>query len=177
MDLGRRIMVMGSSGSGKSTMAVKLGELLNLPVVHQDKIYWLPGWQAASNDDIVQKVKAAADQDEWVIDGNNRKTRDYKLERADTIVFLDFNRFTCLFRVLKRHIRWLGKSRPDITEGCPAKLDIEIFTLILWSYPNRKRGDAIEWLAKTRPPKQVYHLKGNKAVKRFLIEVHASVKE
>ena len=177
MDLGKRIMIMGSSGSGKSTIATKLGELLNLPVVHLDKLRFLPGWEAISATDLEQKVKAAADQGEWIIDGNHLETRDYRLERADTVVFLDFSRYICLLRTIKRRVKWHGKSRPSVAEGCPEKLDGELVKLIIWSYPKSWRKDTIKWLAKVEPPKQVYHLKGNKAVKHFLREVHASVKE
>ncbi|MCL1951754.1 MAG: topology modulation protein, partial [Oscillospiraceae bacterium] len=57
MDLGRRIMVMGSSGSGKSTMAQRLGEITGLPVVHLDSLSWLPGWVEAPKEEFGEKVR------------------------------------------------------------------------------------------------------------------------
>ena len=167
MDLGKRIMVMGSSGSGKSTLAKRLGEITGLPVIHMDTIYWQPGWVAAPADEVYERAIAAADRPEWVFDGNHAKSRDYRMERADTVIFLDFNRFTCLLRAVKRRIMYAGKTRPDMGEGCNERLTWWLITWI-WGYPKRSRGKTLAWLAEIQPPKQVYHLKGNRAVRDFL---------
>ena len=167
MDLGQRIMIMGGSGSGKSTIARQIGELLNLPVVHMDTIWWQPGWVATPKEEAYARSMAAADAPEWVFDGNMSKTRDYRLARADTVIYLDFNRCICLWRVMKRRVMYHGKSRPDMTQGCNEKIDWE-FLKFVWSYPKRSRGQTIAWLNEIKPPKQVVQLKGRRAVKRFL---------
>jgi len=175
MDLGKRIMVLGSSGSGKSTMAVRLSALTGLPVVHLDRLSWNPGWVATPGDVMAEKIIAAADQPLWIIDGNyfGTGTREYRLERANTVVYLDFNRYLCLFRAFKRWIKNYGRTRSDLGEGCPEKMDAE-FIKWIWGYPRRSRGRALLWLAAIKPPKQVYHLRGNKAVKRFFRDVSDS---
>jgi len=167
MDLGQRIMVIGSSGSGKSTMAKRLGEITGLPVIHMDTIYWQPGWVATPADEVHERAIAAADRPAWVFDGNHSKSRDYRMERADTVIYLDFNRFTCLLRAFKRRIMYAGKTRPDMGEGCNERLTWWLITWI-WGYPKRARGKTLEWLSTIGPPKQVYHLKGNRAVRDFL---------
>ena len=169
MHLGSRIMVMGSSGSGKSTMATRLGEITGLPVVHLDRLSWNPGWVATPDDIMKQKVEEAADQPAWIIDGNYSASRGYRLERADAVIFLDFSRYTCLFRALKRWLRNIGKTRYDLGEGCPEKIDMWLVKWI-WGYPKRSRGRTLTWLATVQQPKRVYHLKGKRAVKRFLLE-------
>jgi adenylate kinase family enzyme len=166
MDLGSRIMVMGSSGSGKSTMAQRLGEITGLPVVHIDHLLWQPGWVSVPKEEVCARAVAAADQPEWIFDGNHAKTRDYRLERADTVIYLDFSRYTCICRVIRRWIQYYGKTRPDVTQGCPEKIDWEFIKLV-WSYPRRRRA-VLDWLSKIEPPKRVVHLRGNRAVRDFL---------
>jgi len=174
MKLGSRIMVMGSSGSGKSTMAKRLGESTGLPVVHLDSISWSPGWVETPKDIFEAKLREAADRPAWIIDGNYRSWGlDYRLERADTVIFLDFSRCTCLLRALKRWVKYYGRTRPDLGEGCPEKIDMWLIKWI-WGYPKRARGKTLEWLSAIGPPKQAYHLKGNRAVKRFLDEIRKS---
>ncbi|MCL2445942.1 MAG: hypothetical protein FWD06_04155 [Oscillospiraceae bacterium] len=167
MNLGQRIMVFGSSGSGKSTMARRIGEATGLPVVHMDTIWWEPGWVSRPRDEVYAMHAAAIAEPAWVFDGNYSSTRDERMQRADTVIFLDFNRFTCLCRVLKRRVMFHGKTRPDLTEGCPEKIDLA-FLKFVWVHFPRKRPGVLTWLAEIPPHKQVFHLKGRCAVKRFL---------
>jgi len=169
MDLGQRIMIMGASGSGKSTMARRLGELHGLPVVHLDALYWKPGWIQSTIEEIGDKIRAAEDQPCWVIDGNYKQTINYRLARADTVIYLDFNRYICLYRAIRRWMKNYGKTRPDLGEGCPDKLDLPFVKWIFWDYPRKVHGATLVWLAEIEPPKRVYHLKGNRAVKRFYL--------
>jgi len=161
-------MILGSSGSGKSTMAQRLGECTGLPVVHLDSISWQPGWVEAPKDEFAEKLREIVRGEAWIIDGNYRKwALNARLERADTVIFLDFSRYTCLFRAIRRWIKYYGQTRPDMGEGCPEKIDMWLIKWI-WGYPKRARGSTLEWLAEIQPPKRVYILKGNRAVKKFL---------
>ena len=167
INLGRRIMVMGSSGSGKSTMAKRLGALTGLPVIHLDRLAWLPGWVRTPKDELDEAIRAQADQPAWIIDGDYCAcVFDYRLERADTIIFLEFSRPACLYRTAKRRIIYHGATRPDATEGCKESFNWPLFREIR-TYPGRRKG-VLRDLAEIRPPRQVIHLKGNRAVRRFL---------
>jgi len=169
MNLGKRIMVIGSSGSGKSTTARRIGEITGLPVFHMDNLWWLPGWQPRDPDEMYAMHTDIIAQPEWVFDGNYSSTRDERMQRADTVIFLDFHRTTCLWRVIKRRAMYHGKSRPDMTKGCHEKLDWQLIKMI-WGH-QKKRAGKLAWLAEIPPPKQVFHLKGNRAVKKFLQEI------
>ncbi|MCL2195104.1 MAG: hypothetical protein FWB76_04045 [Oscillospiraceae bacterium] len=70
MNLGSRIMVMGSSGAGKSTLARQLGEHLGLPAVHMDTFWWQPGWVSRPLDEVYALHAAAIAEPAWVFDGN-----------------------------------------------------------------------------------------------------------
>ncbi|MCL2299971.1 MAG: AAA family ATPase [Firmicutes bacterium] len=171
MDLGNRIMVMGSSGSGKSTMARRLGEFTGLPVTHLDSISWLPGWVEAPKEEFAEKLREIVRGEAWIIDGNYKKwALDACLERADTVIYLDFSRYVCLFRAFKRRVMFRNKTRPDMGEGCPERITWWLVTWI-WGYPKRARGKTLARLAEIQPPKQVIRLKGNRAVKKFLHEI------
>ena len=167
MDLGKRIMVLGSAGSGKSTLAIRLGELTGLPVIHLDRLFWNPGWVETPNDEMEQKMIAAASGESWIIDGNYTRAFDYRIERADSIIFIDFSRYFCIYRVLKRRIQNRGKTRYDLAEGCIEKIDWE-FLKWIWNYPKRSRKNTLEKIYSSG--KAVYHLKTRKAVKLFLEE-------
>ncbi|MDL2233445.1 hypothetical protein LJC63_07690 [Ruminococcaceae bacterium OttesenSCG-928-L11] len=153
-------------------MATRLGQLTGLPVVHLDSLFWNPGWVQTPSALMAEKVHAAADQPAWVIDGNYSSTRDYRLERADTVIYLDFNHYTCLFRAFKRFFKNYGRTRSDLGEGCPEQMDW-VFIKWIWRFPKRSRGDILGWLAAAQPSKQIIHLKGNKAVRDFLSQVQS----
>ncbi|MCL2195103.1 MAG: hypothetical protein FWB76_04040 [Oscillospiraceae bacterium] len=92
------------------------------------------------------------------------------MQRADTIIFLDFNRYTCLYRAFKRRVMYAGKSRPCMTEGCNEKIDWK-FVQWIWTWPKRVRSGYLAWLAQIPPSKQVFHLKGRRAVRNFLAQL------
>jgi len=158
-------MILGSAGSGKSTLSRQLGEILELPVVHIDTIFWQPGWVGNPRDQVTARVIEEADKEAWVMDGNYSATIEHRAQRADTIIFIDFNRFICLYRVVKRRIKNHGKTRPDMTVGCPERIDWE-FLKYTWAFPKNRRPLIIDTI--TASDKQVYHLKTRKQVKTFV---------
>jgi adenylate kinase family enzyme len=133
-----RIAIVGPGGAGKSTLARRLGERLGLPVVHLDAAYWRPGWVETQPDEWAETVRALASGERWITDGNYGGTMEIRFAAADTIVFLDFPRRVCLRRILRRQLQYRGRSRPDMTEGCPERLSLE-FVRWIWEYPRTRR--------------------------------------
>lgn len=132
----RRVLVVGSGGSGKSTFADALGRSTGLPVVHLDRHFWQPGWVPTPRDEWAAMQRAMVAEDEWILDGNYSGTIDVRLARADTVILLDLGRWRCLWRMLTRTLRQLGK---EVTApGCPDRFEWE-FTRWVWSYPRRSR--------------------------------------
>jgi adenylate kinase family enzyme len=132
----RRVVVLGCSGSGKSTFALQLGERLGLPVVHLDVLYWRPGWQKPDTASFRARTKAAIAGDAWISEGNYRQTFDLRLPRADAVVILETPRWLRIMRVLRRVL--FSTRGPDLPEGCPEHWDWELFRFI-W------RFDQVTW--------------------------------
>ncbi len=88
--LPRKIVVIGSTGSGKTTLALRISEQLQIPHIELDALYWGPNWTETPQDIFREKVAVALAGDEWVVDGNYTKTYDIVWGRADTIIWLDY---------------------------------------------------------------------------------------
>ncbi len=142
MEAVKKIAVIGYSGAGKSTLASALGRKWGVEVLHIDCIQFLPGWQVRPKEEkqaMMADFLAAHESSGWVIDGNYSKL-DYerRMAEADEIVFLDFNRFACLWRAYKRHRKFKGKVRDSIAPGCPEKMDAAFVRWILWEGRTRE---------------------------------------
>lgn len=88
----KKIMLIGSGVSGKSTLARQLGNILNIQVYHLDAIFWKPNWEGVSKEEQISIQTDLVKKDEWLIDGNYGGTLDIRMDAADTIIFLDINR-------------------------------------------------------------------------------------
>lgn len=120
-----KILLIGHSGSGKSTLATKLATQYQIPLLHLDTIAFAPHWKLRPSEDIVADLEEFLNQhDNWVIDGiYSKHLFERRLEEADVILYLNFNRWTSLYRILKRRIAFHGKVRPSAPVGCKEKLD------------------------------------------------------
>jgi adenylate kinase family enzyme len=165
--LGERIAIIGSAGSGKSTLARQLGERLALPVIHLDAHFWSAGWVQAEPELWRERVGELAAGERWIIDGNYSSTMDLRLPRAETIIFLDFPRWLCLLRVLRRWLTYYGDSRPDLPAGCPEKVDSD-FLRWIWDYPKRSRPHTVALLQSLDQEKQIIRLQSPGAVRELL---------
>ena len=129
----QRVLVIGHCGAGKSTLAVELGKILDLPVIHLDRHFWNPGWVETEKEAWREKVHQLVSGERWIIDGNYDGTLDIRLPRADTVIFLDFPTRVCMWRIARRIISGYGKTRHDLAPGCPEKIDGE-FILYSWRF-------------------------------------------
>ena len=163
----QRVLVIGSGGSGKSTVAAQLGELLNLEVHHLDKSYWRAGWAEPGREEWIKTVTELIDKDSWIIDGNYSGTLELRLPKCDTIVFLDLPRVICLWRILKRFFRYREGTRPDMAEGCRENLSLE-FVNWVWNYPRRSRPKVIKRLQEHAVGKEIIWLRSRSDVNKFL---------
>lgn len=163
----KKIALIGSGGSGKSTLAGKLGEKLDIKVYHLDALLWQPNWQPTSKEEQRRVQKDLVEKNEWIIDGNYNGTMDIRLNAADLILFLDFSRVLCTYRVLKRTVQYRHLSRPDMAEGVKERFSLE-FIKWVWNYPKTNRLIVIEKLGKLPEEKKVIVLKSPRQAQNFL---------
>ncbi|CNI61364.1 topology modulation protein [Yersinia massiliensis] len=135
-----RIVILGNAGSGKSSLARKLGQKLSSPIVHLDRLFWGPNWTKPVADEFRNKVIEAISDSRWICEGNySRRTFDLRLPKADLIIWLNTPRLTCLKRVLIRTFR--NEQRPDLPDDCSEKIDLEFLSFLryIWHFDQKYR--------------------------------------
>jgi len=109
----QRCSVVGSTGSGKTTVAFAIGDTLGIPVLELDSVHWGPNWTPAERDTIRKEVREFIPGDAWVVDGNYRSlAQDLVWDAADTVVWLDLPFRTAAAQLLRRTwIRAIHRER------------------------------------------------------------------
>ncbi len=167
----KRIAIIGAAGAGKSTLARQLGTILNLPVIHLDRELWQPGWVLTPRDGQVRLQAEMVTGDCWIIDGNYGATMQIRLTAADTALFLDLHPWRCLWRVLRRTIRYHGRTRPDVGPGCPERWPSRELLAWIATYRRRKRPAVRQQLEQLSSTTDVHELRSPRQVRRFLEEI------
>ncbi len=163
----KRIMIIGCGGSGKSTLACSLARKLDLPVHHLDRLFWQPGWKELPRDEWHTLQEDLCTEKEWVIDGNYGGTMDLRIAAADTIIFLDMPTSICLLGAFQRLLRFRGRCRPDMTEGCPERLNRQYLNWI-WAFRRKRRPGILDRLMELRGSKSIVILRSRREVQQFL---------
>ena len=132
----RRIVVTGTTGSGKTTLARAVAVKLGLPYAEQDAWNHLKDWQEAP----VQQFRAAVDaftaQPGWVMDGNYSRANDIGWARADTLIWLDYPGELVFWRLLRRTLR-RGYTREELWNGNRESLGMNLFSrqgILAWFF-------------------------------------------
>ncbi|HEX7820034.1 MAG TPA: topology modulation protein [Sphingobium sp.] len=163
----RRIVIVGQSGAGKTRLSLLLAQRLHFPVLHADKLFWRPGWVDPEDEDYRSRIHALTEQDSWIFDGIPGRVFDIILPRADTVIWLQQPPFKSMVRGYWRMLRYWGRTRPGMADGCPERLNLQ-----LWRYAARfesiQRPRIEEWIKTYAPSATVLTLQGDEGVVRFL---------
>ena len=135
----RRIHVTGNAGAGKTTLAVRLGAALGVPVASLDSVVWGRGWSVTPARQRLEAELRLTEAREWIIEGVSRHVRD----KSDVVIFLDVSRFQCLWRCMKRNWRYLFRSRPGLPEDCPEWKIVPRLIRIIWQFPSGPRANIL----------------------------------
>ncbi len=108
-----KILIIGNGGTGKSTLAHKMGQELNLPVTHLDLIMWDKDWNRTTEKEFTRQLAAITPSKNWIIEGWGYHSTLYdRIEKADVIVYLRFPLAFCLKSVRKRNEEYNFRKNP-----------------------------------------------------------------
>jgi adenylate kinase family enzyme len=168
----QRVLVLGSSGAGKSTFALKLGAITGLPVIHIDQLYWGAGWVPVPRELYLQRMREALAPDCWIMEGNSPSTLDLRMPRADRVILFNRSRLACVARIARRVATTYGAVRPDMAPGCPEKFDWE-FLKFVWNYPKKDWHELIGAIDRYAAWERTVTLTSDAASAAFLKAVQA----
>ena len=160
----QRILVTGNAGSGKSTLSRRLATILDLPVVHLDKIIWEPGWRTVPKEAVALRLEESLSEPTWIFDGVCTPA----FLAADTIIFLDLPLGTCLLRAWLRIFRHLFSPLAEVRAQCPRAKIAWAMTKIIFRFYGATRPVILEMLEKSKHSKRVFHVQNQRGLENFL---------
>ncbi len=168
LETAERVLVIGCAGSGKSTLARRLALRFNLPHVSMDReIFWLPGWQLRPREDATARLGDIVNRECWVLDGTSPGTLPLRLPRTHLVIWLRPSRWMSLYGVVSRYLRFRGRSRPDMADDCPERLDLE-FVAHVWNFEKTESPEIERNLAEFGQDVPVCVLKSRAETARLL---------
>ena len=162
----RRVLVIGSPGAGKTRLSARLAARLGVPVYHLDLHHWNAGWIYRDGAQAREAVRALSETQAWVMDGNFAESFDLRMPRADTLVWLDYPRTTCVRRILARTVKDWGTQKPDLPEGCPETFDLGVLRFA-WRFPRQSRPQVFAALERHGRHLNVFRLCNDRDVTAF----------
>jgi adenylate kinase family enzyme len=176
---GKRIVVIGTSGAGKTTLARRLAAKTGLPHVEVDSLNWGPNWTEATTGQLQARVEQAIADDSWVLDGNYSRVRAYVWARATTLIWLDYSLPVIMTRLIKRTARRVV-LREELWSGNRENFK-RTFTKdsILWwaltTYKRRRREYPVLLSRPENAHLQIIHFKSPRAAERWLAQLETHV--
>lgn len=136
-----RIAIVGTSCSGKTTLARQLSQILSIPHIELDAIHWLPNWTERPLEDFRSKTTQAIHQEHWVLDGNySTKVQDLVWQRATALIWLNYSLPLVFSRGLKRtFIRVITREKLYSNNQESLKLALSKDSILYWILTTHKR--------------------------------------
>lgn len=135
----QKIIILGSIGSGKTSLAKQINKRHHIPVYHLDKEYWQPNWIRPSAKDWEEKITNLSNQTTWVMDGNYIETLEVRLSKADLVIMLDIKKRICIRGLFFRTLKGLFIRRNDLGKGCKDSFNKGYSDLVEWAKQFKER--------------------------------------
>ncbi len=165
----KKIVILGNSGGGKSTLADRLSKLLHIPVMHLDIATHDKNWNSLPYEEVVLMIQEFMKNESWIIEGQyTGYLYEERVHEADCIIFFDMHRFRAFWRSMRRHHRIeRGKEkRIGAGEYKFKAIDPWFIWYLLWGYPQQKRSPNLKIL-KPFADKLVI-IKNDKDIEKFV---------
>ena len=157
-----RINVIGTSGSGKTTFGRKLAEVLDLPFLEMDALFWGPDWSFPEDPELFSRLASALEGDAWVLDGNYTRTREIKWARTQVVVWLDYSFLRTFSQAVRRALS-RAFSGEELWPGTGNRETFRVLfsrdSVVLWSIRSygRNRRRIPRWMASEKYQEIVFH--------------------
>ncbi len=155
--------MIGCPGSGKSTFSRELSQITGIPLFHLDMLYWNEDKTTVEKPVFLQRLSHILRQDRWIIDGNYASTMELRLEKCDTVFFLDYPVDVCLQGVAERR----GKPRSDMP-WIETEEDRD-FIRFIKDFQSQSRPEIMQLLSKY-PHKNIYIFPSRTEADSFLAQ-------
>lgn len=166
----KKVLIVGSPGAGKSTLSYRLREILEISLIHLDCYFWQPGWVKIPRDELNRQIEVMIREDEWVMDGTYIDSLEMRIGAADTIIFLNYPLWLCLYGIFKRRITFANRRRDDMTAGCDERIDWVFLKWVL-KFPRTNRLEILRILREYEGKLEIHIFKTRKETEQFLVEL------
>ncbi|TAU88649.1 AAA family ATPase [Rhizobium leguminosarum] len=164
----RRILVIGCSGGGKSTLSLKIAKRFGLPYISLDRdVYWLPGWVTRDRVEQRKIIASRILEERWIMDGTNPSSLDIRLPRTDLVLWVRMPRLLCIWGAISRCAKWIGRTRPEMAPGCIEKVDWE-FLRFIWTFEEKFAPRLVAGIAEHGPDVPILQLKSRHQMRELL---------
>ena len=142
----QRIVVIGTTSSGKSTLAERIAKQLDIDFIELDALHWEPDWKEASLEVFRDRVQQAINSERWIVAGNYHVVRDLVWPKAEAIIWLDYSFWRIFWQLTRRTFkRWWtqellwGKNHEPLWVHLKLWSDESLFKWLFKTYWRRKR--------------------------------------
>ncbi len=130
-----RVLVIGASASGKSTLSRSIARKFNLQHLSLDReVFWQPGWTLRDKSQQREIIAQLVAQNRWVMDGTGHSSFDLRLPRTDLLIWVRLPRHVAFYGLFRRWLQFRGQSRPDVADGCPEQFPDLEFLSYIWNF-------------------------------------------
>lgn len=164
-----RISIIGGPGTGKTTLADKLGKKLHIPVYHLDGIHHLENWVPRDKEERDKMILEIAKKEKWIMDGTYKSTLEERVKKSDMIIFLKYSKFSRIKGIMERYLKNRNKEKPEIP-GCKEKMNKEFFKFTFcWDKTNR---NIVQEILENYKDKEIYIFRNRKQLHKWYREVY-----
>jgi adenylate kinase family enzyme len=168
-----KIAILGTCGSGKTTLAKRLSHEFGLRHVELDSYNWLPNWVEQDEEVFYEQIREAVKGDDWVTDGNySRVGHDLIWPRADYAIWLDYPLIVILYRLLRRILR-RTRTKEVLWGGCQESLRMQFFdrqSIFVWTFKSYwRRRKTYPYLLSRFPNLQVFRVRRPSKLEQALL--------
>jgi adenylate kinase family enzyme len=139
--LGDRINIVGSPGSGKTTLCRHLSDRLGCAHIELDRLFWRPGWVQTDDENFFAQIAEAVAAERWVACGNYTRARSVLWSRVQTIIWLDYGYWRTFGRLLRRTSA-RSVTRYEAFPGCPESWKTSLFSkdsILYWQLTTHRK--------------------------------------